>query len=270
MKQGFISWAIIAVLLSSLYPIMSAHAQASSKLPVLLIHGFNGDASSWSAWDQLLDHDKIPHKDVTFPINDKCGSVASHAIQLAQIIKNYKQSTHSSKLNIVAHSKGGLDTRKYLTENLNSRDIANFIMIGTPNTGSPVADKLIKIDKYFNICTPGANDLLTYSPIAKSTFTEKHNPYTNYYTIAGNWNPESTDSCNNVKDGQLLFLKLGAKIIGAPSDGLVPLDSAQILKVYTPLGKGVIPNCHLDQQNADTYTMVKHLLNKPISSKNVK
>lgn len=277
MKQGFISLAIFAALLSSSYTIMSAYAQSQSNFPVLLIHGYDGDKSSWKTWDQYLDQDKILHNDVTFPPspkpnNDKCGSVDDHAKQLVQIIKNYEQSTHTSKLNIVAHSKGGLDTRKYLTDNLNSKDIANFIMIGTPNTGSPVADKLVKNDTYFS-CMPGALDLLTTSPIAKSTYTEKHNPYTNYYTIAGNWKPTPDFKKDPYCTGnaiQILFLKKGAKIINTPSDGLVPLDGAHIPSLYTPVGKGEIPNCHISQQDGVTYKMVKPILTEPIGSKNVK
>jgi triacylglycerol esterase/lipase EstA (alpha/beta hydrolase family) len=53
--------------------------------------------------------------------------------------KRLKNKTHSDKINIVAHSKGGLDARMYLANDpLN--DVEKLIMIGTPNQGSPIAN----------------------------------------------------------------------------------------------------------------------------------
>ena len=37
------------------------------------------------------------------------------------------------QINIVAYSKGGLEARAYLANNLSNNDVANLIMIGTPN-----------------------------------------------------------------------------------------------------------------------------------------
>jgi hypothetical protein len=48
-----------------------------------------------------------------------------------------------------------------------THDVANLIMIGTPNAGSPLA-------KSSNICAGAADTLV------------KMNPNTKYYTIAGN------------------------------------------------------------------------------------
>ena len=42
------------------------------------------------------------------------------------------------KVNIVAHSKGGLDARWYIAHG-GANKVANLIMIGTPNSGSPAA-----------------------------------------------------------------------------------------------------------------------------------
>jgi triacylglycerol esterase/lipase EstA (alpha/beta hydrolase family) len=50
------------------------------------------------------------------------------------------------KINIVGHSKGGLDARVFL-DMTDTKDVANLIMIGTPNTGSPAAETN-------NACTP--------------------------------------------------------------------------------------------------------------------
>ena len=51
--------------------------------------------------------------------------------------------TGQDKVNIVGHSKGGLDARVFLAHNITRDDVANLIMIGTPNAGSPLADLVV-------------------------------------------------------------------------------------------------------------------------------
>ena len=126
---------------------------------------------------------------VKFDGNDKCGSAANHAKQLKNIVEDFKTSTGSDKINIVGHSKGGLDARVYLANNLPNGDVANLIMIGTPNAGSPRAENrdLDVINNANWICSPfsdqAINDLI---PGSAATQVKKNN-HTQYYTIAGDW-----------------------------------------------------------------------------------
>jgi triacylglycerol lipase len=103
----------------------------------------------------------------------------AHATELNQIVKDFKRNTGSEKINIVAHSKGGLDARVYLANNLLNDDVANLIMIGTPNDGSPLADRYSDSDP----CKPAVYDLKTTALATR--VAKNRNPV--YYTIAGNW-----------------------------------------------------------------------------------
>ena len=144
----------------------------NSPLPVLLIHGYMEDAIVWNKWIDLLKKDGISAYPITFKqSDDKCGSAADHAKELSNIIGQIKGETGQNKVNIVGHSKGGLDARVYLANN--TKDVANLIMIGTPNAGSPLAQTS-------EICTPAVYDL---RPGAAATEV-KMNPNTKYYTIA--------------------------------------------------------------------------------------
>lgn len=151
----------------------------NSPLPVLLIHGYASDSSVWSEWGDYLSQDGIPYELVTFDTNDSCGSLNQHAQELSQIIRDYKLANGVGKINIVAHSKGGLDARVYLANNPSDDSVANLIMIGTPNRGSPMADRDYQDDP----CKPAVFDLLTNS----SSLHVPKNTHTKYYTIAGNW-----------------------------------------------------------------------------------
>ena len=71
-------------------------------------------------------------------MDDRCGLTEEHAMELKNIVDKILSETHSEKVNIVAHSKGGLDARWYIA-NSDPDKVANLIMIGTPNAGSPGA-----------------------------------------------------------------------------------------------------------------------------------
>ena len=97
------------------------------------------DAAVWNKWVDLLKKDGISAYPITFKqSDDKCGSSAEHAKELSKIIGQIKEETGQNKVNIVGHSKGGLDARVYLANN--TKDVANLVMIGTPNAGSPLAE----------------------------------------------------------------------------------------------------------------------------------
>ncbi len=212
-------------------------------LPVLLIHGYLSDASTWNKWQNLLKKDGITAYPITFnQSDDKCGSAVDHAKELSIVIAKIKNQSGQGKVNVVGHSKGGLDTRVYLANG--TKDIANLIMVGTPNAGSPLA-------KNNNICTPAIYDL---KPGAADTKV-KQNSNTKYYTIAGDWNP-NTGNCD------LSFFSLteqgGSSVLPKPNDGLVPLSSAESLGYSHSLGHS--KSCHSNLLSDYEYGLAKGIL----------
>jgi pimeloyl-ACP methyl ester carboxylesterase len=157
---------------------------SNKALPVILIHGYSEGSWVWSDWQRLLKNDSIPFCTVTFHhSNDPCGSAKDHAKELGDIVVQVKNMTGQKQVNIVGYSKGGLDARVYLAES-GSHDVANLIMIGTPNAGAPLASA-------FDTCTPAVLDFKHHAADTKTP----PNPYTRYYTIAGDWNPTFSSNC---------------------------------------------------------------------------
>jgi uncharacterized alpha/beta hydrolase family protein len=215
-------------------------------LPVLLIHGYASDASVWSKWEDLLKKDGITFYPITFyKSDDKCGSAADHAkelnLQLRQILNNIKSSP--KQINIVGHSKGGLDARVFLANNAftNNKAVANLIMIGTPNAGSPIAQSS-------NICKPSVEDL---KPGAVDTKVGM-NPNIKYYTISGDWNPSLLLNCPQLLGG------IGYSQLPRPNDGLVPLSSVESQRYFHNLGH--TSNCHSNLLNDKEYQLAKPIL----------
>ena len=216
---------------------------STTKLPVLLIHGYMEDAIVWNKWIDLLKKDGISAYPITFKqSDDKCGSAADHAKELSNIIGQIKKETGQNKVNIVGHSKGGLDARVYLANN--TQDVANLIMIGTPNAGSPLAQTS-------EICTPAVYDL---RPGAAATEV-KMNPNTKYYTIAGDWNPE-LGNCQLTP-----FLPVeqsGFSNLPKPNDGIVPLSSVESQDYFINLGHS--KSCHSNLMSEYEYGLAKGVI----------
>ncbi len=105
------------------------NAQSDERLPVLLIHGYHSGPEVWTHWVDQLHHDGFDAEAVYFEDDDDCGSSEAHAYELNEIIEQFKVMTNSDKINIVAHSKGGLDARWYLA-NYPNDNVNKLIMIG--------------------------------------------------------------------------------------------------------------------------------------------
>jgi triacylglycerol esterase/lipase EstA (alpha/beta hydrolase family) len=217
-------------------------------LPVLLIHGYASDASVWTKWEDLLKKDGIPFYPITFyKSDDKCGSAADHAkelkTQVQQILKNITKGSYPKQVNIVGHSKGGLDARVFLANSTftDNKAVANLIMIGTPNAGSPIAQSS-------NICKPAVEDL---KPGAADTKVGM-NSNTKYYTIAGDWNPSLVFNCPQLLGG------VGYSQLPKPNDGLVPMSSVESQGYFHDLGH--TSNCHSNLLSDKEYQLAKPML----------
>jgi pimeloyl-ACP methyl ester carboxylesterase len=174
---------------------------------------------------------------------------------LDNIVQGVKNITHQKQVNLVGHSKGGLDARVYLAES-QTLDVANLIMIGTPNRGSPLADfiayfiSLIPSLSYF-FCTPALYDWMTDAPATQV----RKNPHTRYYTIYGDWYPLLPCGYGGLEGiGYPILYNFGH----VPNDGIVPKWSVEVLNNYTNLGYTF--HCHTDLLGSQEYDLSKNVL----------
>ena len=264
MKQTFIIVAFVIVSLLYSATGQSVLGQTTlphqDPLPVILIHGYFEDKSIWARWEQLLRNDGIKFFPVKFQASgpcsgivvagvtltcDPCGSANHHAQELVQIVQHVKSVTGAGKVNIVGHSKGGLDARVYLGNNLSNSDVANLIMIGTPNAGSPLASPQSDPD---DPCTPAVSDIRV-----GATDTRAHeNNNTHYYTIAGDWDPFMTP-CDFPDVGGYYFYFPEA------NDGIVPVWSVESQPYFNHLLPHS-PNCHQNLMGDLEYHLAQNIL----------
>ncbi|GMU55178.1 MAG: hypothetical protein AMXMBFR33_43240 [Candidatus Xenobia bacterium] len=123
--------------------------------PVLLVHGYNGAAENWQAFEDWLTRDGINPNggnvkgDGTSQVNPEgrvfkmqfqrpYNSVATNASELRAAVNQICRATGAAEVDLIAHSKGGLDSRLYLDQG--DERVRHLVMIGTPNHGTVMAD----------------------------------------------------------------------------------------------------------------------------------
>ena len=112
------------------------------KYPVVFHQGFmNGEKQENSDLIKAVQKYgvvKIHHTKVA-----SANAIASRAQELATQIDDILQQTKAEKVNILAHSIGGLDAR-YLISTLGYADkVASLSTVGTPHRGTPIADLIV-------------------------------------------------------------------------------------------------------------------------------
>ena len=121
----------------------------ASKYPIILAHGIVvKDLKFFKAFGKIEKTLKDAGYEVYTSRTDGFGSVESNAEQLKEQIREILANCNVDKVNIIAHSKGGLDSR-YMIENLDMENsVASLTTICSPHKGSSFATKLYSCPKW--------------------------------------------------------------------------------------------------------------------------
>ena len=115
-----------------------------TKYPILLVHGvFFRDTQYFNYWGRVPKELEANGAQIFYGEHQSAASVEDSAIELNRRIKNIVSETGCEKLNIIAHSKGGLDCR-YAIAKLDAEPyVASLTTINTPHRGCIFADYLL-------------------------------------------------------------------------------------------------------------------------------
>ena len=118
------------------------------KYPVVLVHGIlaHDRDSIINFWGRIPDVLRAKGIDVFLGNTDAWGGYESNAEILKITIDNVLLETKSEKVNLIAHSKGGIDSRYIIWKYGYGDKIASLTTICTPHHGAEIAD-LIFIQK---------------------------------------------------------------------------------------------------------------------------
>ena len=116
----------------------------ATKYPLLLVHGvFFRDTKYFNYWGRIPGELETNGAVIFYGNHQSASSVADSAAELKSRIIEILAETGAEKLNIIAHSKGGLDCR-YAISKLGIGDkVASLTTINTPHNGCLFADCLL-------------------------------------------------------------------------------------------------------------------------------
>lgn len=116
-----------------------------TKYPVLMVHGiFFRDWQLFNYWGRIPAALKKNGAQVYYGKQQSAQSIADSAKELAAQMQSILAETGAEKLNIIAHSKGGLDTRYAMKELGMAQYVASLTTINTPHHGCAWVDGLLE------------------------------------------------------------------------------------------------------------------------------
>ena len=210
-----------------------------TKYPILLVHGvFFRDFRYVNYWGRIPKELQRNGATVYYGQQQSAAAVEDSGRELADRIRQILAETGCEKVNIIAHSKGGLDSR-YLISGLHMAPyVASLTTICTPHRGSMLADLLMKLpdflyrgicglmDRYFGMLGDRAPNAYVASRQLSCAWTQE-------------FNRKYPDSSSVYYQSYASMMKCGAscwllsipywilKLLDAGSDGLVTEESAR-------------------------------------------
>lgn len=151
-----------------------------TKYPIILVHGIAlRETKIIRAFGKIEYTLKEAGYDVYTAGTDGFGTIESNAEQLKEIILEILKSTGADKVNIIAHSKGGLDS-KFMIKELGMVDkVASLTTLCTPHRGSAIASQLWSLPMWIK-------KVLTFF-------------INGFYKLIGDKNPDSMRVCEQLK-----------------------------------------------------------------------
>lgn len=207
----------------------------ATKYPILFVHGvFFRDSKLLNYWGRIPAALKTNGAEIYYGDQQSALSVEDSARELAARIEEIVAKTGCGKLNIIAHSKGGLDSRCAISKLDCGKYIASLTTINTPHRGCLFAEYLL------GACKPKLKEFVerTYNKIfaalgdASPDFMSAVKCLTNSY--CEEFNKEVPD------DPDVMYQSVGSKATNRRS-GHFPLNiSYPVVKKYDGDNDGLV------------------------------
>jgi len=114
-----------------------------TRYPIVLVHGVGfRDIKHLNYWGRIPAALEERGARIFYGSQDSLGSIESNALQLKARVLEILDETGAEKVNLIGHSKGGLDSRYMIS--LGMQDcVASLTTLATPHHGSVSVDKLL-------------------------------------------------------------------------------------------------------------------------------
>lgn len=116
----------------------------ATKYPILLVHGvFFRDNKYFNYWGRIPKELEINGAKIYYGNHQSAASIADSAVELKNRIAEILAESGAEKVNIIAHSKGGLDCRYAIGKLGIAPFVASLTTVNTPHRGCIFAEYLL-------------------------------------------------------------------------------------------------------------------------------
>lgn len=139
------------------------------KYPIVLVHGMMiRDFKIYRAFRKIRKYLLSSGVKVYVTNQDGVGSIENNALQIKKEILEILEKEKVDKVNLIAHSKGGLDSRYMISMLDMENHIASLTTLSTPHHGSKMSARIMKLPKYI------AKFIAFFINITFKIFGDKH------------------------------------------------------------------------------------------------
>ncbi|MDR0783337.1 MAG: hypothetical protein LBE83_06220 [Propionibacteriaceae bacterium] len=237
-------------------------AVCGTRYPLLLVHGvFFRDWKHFNYWGRIPKELTDNGARIFYGNHNSSLPVEQTAHELKQRILDVLQETGAAKVHIIAHSKGGLDSRYAISQLGMGKYVASLTTINTPHRGTPLASALMDVtpDKFQH----------AIGRRYKALFRRLGDSDSDFLGSVKDLTPERCRELNQIMpdDRGVLYQSLGSKMgsstsaifplnlghaiikgLGGDNDGLVCTDSmawGNALPIVLPQGRAGISHADM-------------------------
>lgn len=206
-----------------------------TKYPLFLVHGvFFRDYKYFNYWGRIPEELEQNGGVIYYGNHQSASSVEDSSKELFNRIKNIIEETGCEKVNVIAHSKGGIDSKYLLTYPEIEKYVASITTINTPHEGCTFVDYL-------------------FSKIPDKLLNKIAEKYNKTLKLMGDTNPDfivavnelTTKSCQELNNKITLNSNIFCQSIGSklnkPIRGRFPLNYSSIfVKHFDGVNDGLV------------------------------
>lgn len=213
--------------------------RCKTKYPIVLIHGIGfRDNKFFNYWGRIPRTLIAEGADIYYGKQDSWATIEYNAEIIKKNILSVISKTGSEKVNLIAHSKGGLEARYMISALGMEKYIASLTTISTPHRGSKTIDKFCKLPPFLYKFIAFLIDLI-YRIIgdAEPDFYEASRQFTSFYCEKFNskilnstevyYQSYASIMENSFSDIFMFIPHFIIKLIEGDNDGLVTPESAK-------------------------------------------